>query len=392
MEDAGIAINLLEGKGYVYNFSFLSGNVPLRPTAFKPPIYPILVFLVFFAFGMKNFFALFVIHALLAAFTCALLYFSIAKCSRHKAAIAGLAFAVYPPFIYHSVAIPESTTLTLFLISLFCYGLVTLHDHFGQKRWILVSIVAGLLALTEPVTVPFIFLAFLYVAYLTLESLKKISLELAIAVLVFAATVAPWGLRNYLTFKQFVFFKSSLGSSLIDSMQRSGIRLPQERYLFLASKVQGMDEVNEDKAIKEALLSWILENPVAYLRLLPKNFRHFWWETERYKNNGSASYIVGRRVPYILLLTFGIPAMLWHLIQVGTKRELRNGRSMYHLTMLILIFTYTAIYTVMGAWNLRYHFPVELGMFIFFADTAIYIVNKIRLPSNRFLHRLEAGL
>ena len=118
---------------------------------------------------MKNFFALFVIHALLAAFTCALLYLSIAKFSHYRAAIAGLAFAVYPPFIYHSVTVPESTTLTLFLISLFCYGLVNLYDRFGQKKWILVSIVGGLLAMTEPVTVPFMFLALLYVAYLTLE-------------------------------------------------------------------------------------------------------------------------------------------------------------------------------------------------------------------------------
>ena len=153
-----------------------------------------------------------------------------------------------------------------------------------------------------------------------------------------------------------------------------------------------MDEVNEDKAIKKALLSWILENPVAYLRRLPKNFRNFWWETERYKNDRSQVILFGRKVPYILLLIFSIPAMLWNLVQLGTNAKLRNHMNMYHLTMLILIFTYTAIYTVVGAWNLRYHFPVEFGMFIFFADTALYIVNKVQLPSNRFLHRLEAGL
>ena len=390
-EDVGIAIHLLEGRGYVLGFSMIQ-NVPVRPTAVKPPVYPSLVFLVFFVFGMKNFFALFLLHALLAAFTCALLYLSIAKFSHYKAAIAGLAFAVYPPFIYHSVTIPESTTLTLFLISLFCYGLVSLCARFGQERWILVTIVAALLAMTEPVTVPFIFLALLYVAYLTLDSLKKMSLEMVIAVIVFATTIAPWTLRNYLTFKQFVLFKSSLGSSLIDSMGKSGIRLPQETHLSLARKVQGMDEVNEDKAIKEAMLSWILENPGVYLRLLSKNLKNFWWETDRYKNNRSPRYIVGRRGPYILLLIFGIPAMLWRLIQVGTNGDLRNNKTMYHLMMLILIFTYTAIYTVMGAWNLRYHFPVELGMFIFFADMVLYLINKIRLPSDESLRCLESGL
>ena len=176
-------------------------------------------------------------------------------------------------------------------------------------------------------------------------------------------------------------------------MYKSGIRLPPEKHLSLAAEVRGMDEVNEDKAIQQ---SPIVLDPgkiqLTYLRLLPKNFNNFWWEIDRYKDNWSTSYIFGRRVPYILLLIFGIPAMLWQLIQVGTKRELRNNRSIYHLMMLILIFTYTAIYTVMGAWNLRYHFPVQLGLFIFFAETVFYIINKVRSPSNKFLHRLEASV
>ena len=317
MEDVEIAINVVEGKGYVYNFSLMHANIPLRPTALKPPVYPLLVCLVFFAFGMKNFFALFVIHAFLAAFTCALLYLAIAKFSHYRAAIAGLVFALYPPFIYHSVTVPESTTATLFLISLFCYALVKIYDRFDQKRWIVVSIIGGLLAMTEPVTVPFIFLALLYIAYLTFGSLKKISVEMVTAVLVFAATIAPWTLRNYLTFKQFVFIKSNFGQTLV----MSGIRLPQETKLSLAKEVQGMDEVNEDKAIKNAVLAWILKNPVMYLRRLPDNFRSFWWETGRYANDRSTTYFFGRKVPYILLLIFSIPAMFWNLVQLGTNAK-----------------------------------------------------------------------
>src|SRR6476661_1791732 len=64
MEDVGIAINLLEGRGYVFNVSMVQRDVPVRPTAWKPPVYPMLVVLVFFVFGMKNFLALFLIHAL----------------------------------------------------------------------------------------------------------------------------------------------------------------------------------------------------------------------------------------------------------------------------------------------------------------------------------------
>src|SRR5690349_1004145 len=89
-EDVGIAINLVEGNGYVFNFSMIQRNVPVRPTAVKPPMYPLLVSLVFLAFGIKNFFALFVTHAILAALTCLLLYLSVAKFSRITGTIAGL--------------------------------------------------------------------------------------------------------------------------------------------------------------------------------------------------------------------------------------------------------------------------------------------------------------
>ena len=70
---------------------------------------------------MKNFFALFIAHALLAGFTCSLLFLTITKFSYNTAIIASLALAVYPPFVYHAVITPESTTLLLFLISLFSY-------------------------------------------------------------------------------------------------------------------------------------------------------------------------------------------------------------------------------------------------------------------------------
>jgi 4-amino-4-deoxy-L-arabinose transferase-like glycosyltransferase len=371
-EDVGIAINLFEGRGYVLNFTMMGQAVPLRPTAAKPPVYPFLVFLVFFAFGLKNFVALFMVHALLAASTCTLVYFTLARFSHYRAVIASVAFAVYPPFVYHSVAVPESTTLTLFLISLFCYGLLNLNSTFGESRWILISVVSGLLALTEPVTLPFLFLAVCYVAYVT--SAKKIPREMMIAAVIFFATLAPWILRNYLTFKEFVLIKSSFGASLKDSMYRSGMKLPKETYATLVKQVQGMDELNEDNAVKKAMLSWIRDNPIAYLRLLPKNFLHFWWEIDRYKNERSMSYVLGRKLPYILLLVFSIPSMLVALSRLGKNPEGREN--IFDDLMIILIVTYTAVYTLIGSWNVRYHFPVELGMLVFAADTIRYGINK----------------
>jgi 4-amino-4-deoxy-L-arabinose transferase-like glycosyltransferase len=378
-EDLGIAINLLEGRGYVLNFSMLGEPVPLRPTAAKPPVYPFLVAFVFFIFGVKNFLALFVVHAFLAALTCVFLYLSIVKFSHSKAVIAAAAFAAYLPFVHHSVAVPESTTLTLFLISLFVYGLMKLDGSVIQRRWICLGISGGVLALTDPVTVPFIILSLFYAAYVNFR--ENTLLQMSIAVAVFVATIAPWSLRNYLAFNEFVFIKSSFGASLKDSLYRSGVRLSKEEYQSLVKKAHGMNEVKEDQAIKGALVSWIRANPGSYLRQLPRNFMNFWWATERYKNDRSASYIVGRKIPYVLLLIISVPSLLWRLSQVRKTGQLRRRANLYYYSMLILICTYTAIYTLIGSWNIRYHFPVEMALLVFFAATVHYVAGKLGVPS-----------
>jgi 4-amino-4-deoxy-L-arabinose transferase-like glycosyltransferase len=381
-EDVGIAINLLDGIGYAYHFSMIVPDIPTRPTAAKPPVYPLLVSLVFLAFGMKNFFALFIVHAFLSALTCSLLFLAIARFSLPVAAIAGVALAIYLPFIHHAVSVPESTTLTLFLISLFSFQLMGLHAIFKQSKWILAGVVSGLLALTEPVTIPFLFLSFFYISYVTFSRWGKISKELLIAMVIFTAVITPWTIRNYITFKRFVFIKSNFGAFLKDGLHHAGIRLPQADRLALRQQVEGMDEVSEDRAVKKAMLSWMAENPMRFIRLLPKNFLQFWWETEAYKNNYTIKYIVGRKIPYMLLLIFSVPAMLWRLIQTGQNTKLSLYLNVYHNMMFILIFTYTIVYTLIGAFLLRYHFPVELGMFVFFAEAVLYVSTKILAPGH----------
>jgi 4-amino-4-deoxy-L-arabinose transferase-like glycosyltransferase len=387
-EDVGIAFNILEGRGYSLDFTRISPTVQVRSTAAKPPIYPLLVVLVFSVFGTAQFLALFIVHALLAASTCVLLYLSLVRFSHYTAAITAGLFAVYPPFAYHSVTVAESTTLTLFVISTVYYALLKVHARPAPKRWISASALGGLLALTEPVTIPFILLAFTYIAYLAQSSLKDITLQLSVALFTFTMTIAPWTLRNYLTFNKVVFIKSSFGSSLKDSL---GGHVPKDTYFPLRKAVQGMDEVNEDRAISKAIFAWIVANPLTYAGLLPQHFLKFWWETERYKDNRTTQYILGRKLPYIGLLVLSLPTLFLALGRLGWTK-LRENTHIEENLMLLLIVTYTAVYTLVGAWNMRYHFPVELAMFVFAAATIAYIGGKSRVLFNLSLNVVKADL
>ena len=372
-EDVEIALNLLEGRGYALDFTRISPTVPVRPTAAKPPLYPFVVALVFSTFGTAQFLALFITHAILSALTCVFLYLSLVKFAHYTAAIAAAMVAVYPPFVYHSVTVPESTTLVLFLISVFFYVLVKVHAMPSARRWISASLISGLLALAEPITIPFIVLSFSYIAYLSQRSFKDSILQLSVVLFVFAVTIAPWTVRNYLVFDELVFFKSSFGASLKDSF---GKHVPRETYAPLIKMVEGKNEIEEDNAVRKAILSWILANPLTYMRLLPSHFLNFWWETRRYKDNRTTQYVFGRKFPYVGLLGLSLVPLFLALVRLGWRKLRANIRIDQNL-MLILILTYTAIYTIVGAWNMRYHFPVELAMFVFAAETSVHVLNKL---------------
>src|SRR5262249_51400421 len=150
---------------------------------------------------------------------------------------------------HHSISKPESTTMIMFLISLLCYELVRLHERFSQGRWVLAFITSGFLALTEPVTIPFIAFSFLYIAYVIFSSWKEIFTQIIIGMFIFATVIAPWTIRNYLVFKQFVFLKSNFGGSLKENMNVSGIQLSEGVTLDLLQQIEGMDEVSEDRAV-----------------------------------------------------------------------------------------------------------------------------------------------
>jgi 4-amino-4-deoxy-L-arabinose transferase-like glycosyltransferase len=390
-EDVGIAINLLEGRGYSYNFSRIDSNVSTRPTAVKPPLYPLLLSVIFFCFGMKNFLALFIVHTFLSSLTCLMLFLSIKMFSYNTAVVASLSVAMYLPFIYHTVTVPESTTLLLFLITIFCYELSMLHKNFSQKRWILASIVAGILIMTEPITLPFIFITFFYMIFLKIGEWKNALGQLSLTIILCTVIISPWIIRNYYTFQKSFLLKSSFGGSLKDSLANSGVKLPREVLSNLQREVKGLDEVSEDKLLIKAILSWLFTEPFAYIKLLPKNFFHFWWEVTAYRMNYSKGYIIGRKIPYTLLLLLALPSLTWRLLQLLLETRESLAKNIYQNIMIALILSYTVVYTALGAWLLRYHFPVELALFVFFSEGVLFVSHKaLRLQKSFTLYRNES--
>src|SRR5439155_10338208 len=132
-DDAQIALNLIEGKGYSVSYQYrnwllyealLKGaklDNPVvdgtRATALKQPANALLIAALFYCFGPKNFLIVFVINAVFSALTVSLLFLCLRPNVPVTALLAALGAAIYPPFAFHAVTVPESTAPLLFLIA-----------------------------------------------------------------------------------------------------------------------------------------------------------------------------------------------------------------------------------------------------------------------------------
>ena len=396
-ENVKIAINLLEGRGYAidsslrndaYNDKFLLDpeiTIPrstrIRPTAFKPPVYTFVVALIFLVSGIKNFLALFVVHAVLSALTCLMLFKTLEPYSKKMAVLASFGVAVYPSFIYHSVTTPENTTLSLLLMVLFLFCLVKLRDNPTPKKWMISGCVSAILALTEVVAIPFMILALLYTAFL----LKKPKMEklkgTVIYFTAFAVLLAPWLIRNYLTFNHVFLLKSSAGHIMLVGLYNAGKSILIDNKTFQALEFKGRwkNEADEDKAIQKELLNCILKNKRTFLFvIMPQNFRYLWWEDKKYEGNKSQNYLLGRKIPYLTLLLLALPYLCWNLKALITRPITSGRENCVNNASLFLIITLTVVYSIFGATRLRYHFPIELVLFIFGAGTLEWMHRAIK--------------
>ena len=283
-ENVDIAENLVRGNGYSISLSwrnytyskevFIDKNIQIkqmkgsRPTALKPPGYTLIVAAIFFMFGIKSFFILFVLQSIMSALTCVCMYLTLVKSSKITALLTGTGIALYPPFVIHSVAYPENTTMVLFLISFLMLYLTKMEADESYKSWLIAGIIGGILVLTEIIAIPFITLAFLYAMFYSAGKTKaNVKKAIAAFALIFAI-ISPWLIRNYVVFEKVGLLKGGTGQSLMHGLSDSGsdIRLDDQKLLELERQGRSKSEVQEDDAIMKALSPLIFQTSYAVYR------------------------------------------------------------------------------------------------------------------------------
>jgi len=387
-EDVAIANNLLAGKGYSIDntwrnrmlYSFVEDEIRnpttegYRATTLKPPVFPFLLVLLFSCFGVGNFVPLFIFNSALEAFATLFLYLSLEKQSKPIASLAAIGAAVYPPFLFHCATAPENTSLIFFLVSLFLYQCTALGGKPNGARFFVLGITGGMMIMTNPALLVFVSGGTILIAWVVTKRAREFLHSIVVSAVAVGLVVFPWVARNYIVFHKPVI-KANLGHLLLKARYTNGdgLWVPAEKILEVEVKGRSLDEVQEDQLLKSVVIPYVKNAPFKFVAEVGKNFSHLWWEPKSYRGDHSLKYVLGRLVPYLLILPLSVIAMLWNLIECGKDPIAYTRTHCIQVLAFLLILGDSLIFSIFGAWNIRYHFPTEFAMLPFFAEAVVSI-------------------
>ena len=331
-EAGRIARSLVQGHGYANPFNGVSG-----PTAWLPPIYPLLLALAFKLFGVyTNAAAFFVmtVDSLFSALIAPAVYEIAARCfdaygfarraSTKAAPVAlwsGWLWAVYPAALQYAIHWLWEMSIST---CLFTWALVIAlrlrgigeqeRDGVQQgRRWAAFGAMWGLVALSNASLLIGLPVAGLWVIWPRLRAmrLRHVIAGPVIAGVVFAALMTPWWVRNVHTMHAFITTRSNFGAELYESTLPSHDAYPWGAALPLwpgDPKFQlymHMGEVKYSEMRKEQAITRIRANPSYFWHRTLDRFL-FFWDNVPHPLEKRPLQEYGRRLNYAFLSLAGL--------------------------------------------------------------------------------------
>jgi len=218
-----IARALATGHGYSDPFEGHTG-----PTAWTPPLYPLLLTAVFKLFGVYTLasgWAILAINSVFSAATAPAVYqlarkaFARTPDAAKIALWSGWLWALYPAAMQYAVKWVWDMSLTACLFAWVLVLALRLRDEASAtKLWMLFGTLWGLIALSNSSLLAFLPFCALWIVWPT-RRLPGTLRRLVLTAICAAAVVSPWIVRNYAVFHAFVPLRSNFGAELYESAQ-----------------------------------------------------------------------------------------------------------------------------------------------------------------------------
>ena len=340
-----IAQSLLAGQGFVeYG----------KPTAVRPPAYPLFLASVYGIFG-HSLRAARIIQAILGACTCVLIFWTGLKFLDEKTAFFGSLLSCFYPSLVIYPAIIGSEVLYTFLLALLIWVLTDALTKASLQRFLWAGILLGAANLCRSTLIlfPFFLLALLF----PLRANRKSILYLALATAVSFAVIAPWTLRNYRIFGGFMPVNVSSGQLFwVGTLEDSGGQYVGNEYPGYRQfdPLLG-DPIAWEKAMFRAGLKNIRDKPLVFAKLTALKFYRLWFEPIGRNVLAARSPALARAYSAghatLVLLAF------WGLVCSWGKRE--------NLWVVYALFFYFGVMHNLVAPMARFRYPIEPYLVLF---------------------------
>ena len=353
---------LAAGRGFADPF-----GLPTGPTAWEPPLYPYLIAGVFRIAGVysnASALILLTINSFFSALTCIPIFLIARKCFSERVGVwSAWMWAVLPFVMFYSTRWIWETSLAALLLTVLFWLTLQLENVQRFMPWIVFGLLWGVAALTNTSLIAFLPAAGLWAWYRRSKLRRKSFAGVVLASIFFAATIAPWLVRNYETFGRFVFIRSNFGAELRlgNGPRAEGLWMqwlhPTQDVLEMR-RYEQLGELGYVAARKREALEWIRADYPRFLWVSVKRFIYYW--------GGLPKAGEGPLVPFknSLFLASSVLAF-W-----GLGRAIRKKK---HAAWLFfwLILSYSFVYYIVFP-HPRYRHPIEPELLILI----VYVISE----------------
>ena len=357
--------SIASGQGFGNPFNQNSG-----PTAWEPPLYPLLIAGVFKVFGIYSHASAFVLLALnsvFSALTCIPIFLTAKRCFSERVAIWSCwLWAMLPPVLYWCTRWVWETSLAALLLAVIFWLTLKLEESDGWRPWFWFGLLWGVSALTNTSLLAFLPVSGLWPWYRRRQLGKRSLGGVVLASALFMACTAPWLFRNYRTFGQWVFIRSNFGAELRlgNGPGANGTWmefLHPSQNVFEMRRYRQLGELEYVAERKREAVGFIRDDYGRFATLSLKRWIYYWGGLPRLSENpGLAPF---KNSVFLASSVLGF----W-----GLGRALRRRRPGAWL-FLWLVLSYPTVYYFVFP-HPRYRHPIEpeLGILI------VYVISEAK--------------
>ncbi|MDZ7330980.1 MAG: glycosyltransferase family 39 protein [candidate division KSB1 bacterium] len=325
-----------------------------KPTAFRPPAYPLFLALNYLLWG-RHFWAARMFQAFIDCLTLVLVYLIAKRIFNPKTAVLSASIYSFYPLLIYTASTFFPTTLSIFLLALFIYLLVSTRQQRSFWKLMFIGIIAGLSVLTVPTFLAFIFLALGWLYFDLREVDPRRFFPIGIMVIFMTFTMLPWLIRNYCVFNQPFVLSTNSGynfwmgnNTWATPTTGNSIRYPD----YLAKELtQAKSEVEQEKIFYQDALQYIKKNPGKFILLTFKKAVNLW---QLYPTPTTGYKMMDRLSKLMSVLSYG-PILLFAIF--GLIISWRD-RKEYTLLFVLLFVSFTISYAFFIT-KTRFRLPLD---------------------------------